>query len=330
MPGGLPIVQLEVGPLARQRRGERQRLGLDEVVGAGQQEQRRQIHVRHDIRRGQEIRIGCVQSGEEPRTKRGFQVLALGAVGHAPPGGPLRRGQAVDAADERAALEPDAGRLPDAEGLGRAPAVLDRQRQQGQGAAGGVAGDEHGVRIDRIVGQVRLQPAQGGLDVGQLALEIGLRCRPVVQGDDGEALLRQMRVEVAVELLVSVAEPAAVDVHVHRRDVAHAHGRLMRQVDVEQMPAHLPGRGVIPAVRQIGDVRDDIDVLGVVPPFGARMVVAYGLAARGQDRGGHSRVHPVQVAVDLGPPLGVLQRLLVVLAQVSLYRHRYSFSLRPR
>lgn len=71
------------------------------------------------------------------------------------------------------------------------------------------------------------------LDVVQLADEIGLRGRSVVQREHAEPKIGEMRVEIAVELFVSVGESAAMDVYVHRQCVAATHDGIAWDVGVE-------------------------------------------------------------------------------------------------
>ena len=106
-------------------------------------------------------------------------------------------------------------------------------------------------------------PAQRRLDVVQLADEIGLRSRSVVQREHAEPEIGEMRVEIAVELLVPIGEPAAVDVYVHRQCVAAANYGIAWDVDVEQMAAHFAVP--VAAVRQVGDVGVHIHTLRIVP-----------------------------------------------------------------
>ena len=81
-----------------------------------------------------------------------------------------------------------------------------------------------------------------------------------------------MHVEIPVQLLVSVSESAAMDIDVHRQGVPTAQYRVMRQIQVEQMAAARSRGRIVPAIRQVGEVGDYIDVFRRAPAFGTRRI----------------------------------------------------------
>ena len=86
----------------------------------------------------------------------------------------------------------------------------------------------------------------------------------------------EMHVEIPVQLLVSVGESAAMDIDVHRQDVPTAQYRVMRQIQIKQVSAALPGFRIVTAIRQVGEVGDCIDVFRRAPAFerGVSMAIA--------------------------------------------------------
>ena len=81
-----------------------------------------------------------------------------------------------------------------------------------------------------------------------------------------------MHVEVAVQFLISVSETAAVYIDVHRQRMPAAQHRIVRQIQVEQMPSALPGFRIVATVRQVWNIFDHVDCVRCVPQFGTRGV----------------------------------------------------------
>ena len=63
-----------------------------------------------------------------------------------------------------------------------------------------------------------------------------------------------------------------MDIDVHRQGVPTAQYRVMRQIQVEQMAAARSRGRIVPAIRQVGEVGDYIDVFRRAPAFGTRRI----------------------------------------------------------
>ena len=170
--------RLPCGPVRQQAPDCR----LEEIVAAGHDEQWRQVDVerqasavrnfgsaasmRRRIRRPASVRVRC---GDSDRSYGQFASHGFQRCG------------TVGTAHRSGTGETNARRLIHAECGSGFGIVFNRQRQHGQRAACRIAGEEHGVRINRIISQMRLDPTQCRLNVRQLTPQIGLRGRSVVQ-----------------------------------------------------------------------------------------------------------------------------------------------------
>ena len=109
-----------------------------------------------------EIARKLLEVGEEFRAKSFVErdSRVWGECGRAQAGfvGGLLGSQAVHATNWSRAGETDARRLVNAERGRSFGAVFNGQCQHGQCAAGRIAGEEYGVWIDWIIGQMRLDP----------------------------------------------------------------------------------------------------------------------------------------------------------------------------
>ena len=183
MAAWLRVEQFEIGSLAGQCGSKRQIVGLEEIVAAGHDEQWRQVDVERQAFGGEELRVGGFDAVEEFDAQHLFEpgaAIRIVAYGQFASHGFQRCGT-VGTAHRSGTGETNARRLIHAEcgrGFG---IVFNRQRQHGQRAACRIAGEEHGVRINRIISQMRLDPTQCRLNVRQLTPQIGLRGRSVVQ-----------------------------------------------------------------------------------------------------------------------------------------------------
>ena len=122
--------------------------------------------MRRRIRRPASVRVRC---GDSDRSYGQFASHGFQRCG------------TVGTAHRSGTGETNARRLIHAECGSGFGIVFNRQRQHGQRAACRIAGEEHGVRINRIISQMRLDPTQCRLNVRQLTPQIGLRGRSVVQ-----------------------------------------------------------------------------------------------------------------------------------------------------
>ena len=119
-----------------------------------------------------------------------------------------------------------------------------------------------------------------------------------------------MHVEIPVQLLVSVSESAAMDIDVHRQGVPTAQYRVMRQIQVEQMAAARSRGRIVPAIRQVGEVGDYIDVFRRAPAFGTRRIDGDRAKSHSQNARQQVLGNPFEVARGLRPTFRVPEHVL--------------------
>ena len=96
-----------------------------------------------------------------------------------------------------------------------------------------------------------------------------------------------------------------MDVDVHRQRAPAAQHRVVRQIQVEQMPPALSGGLVVAAVRQIREVVDFVDAVWRVPQLGTRRINGNRSEPHAQNARQQLFRHPLKVARSFRPPFRV-------------------------
>ena len=157
---------------------------------------------------------------------------------------------------------------------------------------------------------MRLDPPQRRLHISQLSTQISLRRRTIIQRKHRKPTIGQMHVEITVQLLISIREPATMNIDIRRQRLTATQHRIMRQIHIQQMTAALPRSLVIPAIRQIRNIRKRINALRRMPQRGTRRIAQNRTIPHRLHPSGTLRGNASQIAIRLRPRLRITQHLL--------------------